>query len=139
MTSVKAVAGTGISYSFLRTLKATELTALIESGFAAFDLPISHGFVAPKINRSVDLYRIFYTIDINHPQFTEPQPQVLSGLLMIPGLLAEDTQEERTLPLAIYNHGTLFNRQLPPSKVVFEEDQEWAIGSYETLMGTSKN
>jgi hypothetical protein len=41
---------------------------------------------------------------------------------MIPGLLAEDTQEERTLPLAIYNHGTLFNRQLPPSKVVFEED-----------------
>ena len=134
MTSVKAVAGTGISYSFLRTLKATELTALIESGFAAFDLPISQGFVAPKINRSVDLYRIFYTIDINHSQFTEPQPQVLSGLLMIPGLLAEDTQEERTLPLAIYNHGTLFNRQLPPSKVVFEEDQEWAIGSYETLI-----
>lgn len=137
MTSIKAVAGTGISYSLLGTLQATELTALIESQFTAFDAPIPQGFVAPKINRYVDLYRIFYTIDINHPQFTEPQPQVLTGLLMIPGLLAEDTQEERTLPLAIYNHGTLFNRQLPPSEVVFKKDQKdpnWAIGSYETLI-----
>lgn len=126
------IAEPGTSYELIGTLSAQELTALIAEKFPYFNAPIPQTLAAPTVNRGVTLYRVCYTIEVDNPDY--PSQQIVSGLLMVPEPSeGEESPSER--PLAIYNHGTLFNRVQTASKVVFRDEKgDWAVGSFETLL-----
>ena len=132
------LAANGVTYTPIGTLSGAELTDLFASQLPAYidrdpetNLKL---LTPPTLTRGVSLYRVCYTIEIEHP--TLPSQQVVSGLLMVPDPLPEGNPADGTTPLAIYNHGTLFNAQQAASNVVFKEDKEgdtWQVGSAETL------
>ncbi|MEB3275487.1 MAG: hypothetical protein VKM92_00845 [Cyanobacteriota bacterium] len=132
MNTIEGLAASDISYSYIGSLSAEEVTNLLNSDLWAFDLPNPQHLKLPQLSRGVTLYRIIYKLDID--QLQGNAPQVLSGLLAVPELLSEESQAERVLPLAIYNHGTLFNRLRTPSQVVVNNNGKWETKSYETLI-----
>jgi pimeloyl-ACP methyl ester carboxylesterase len=126
------ITASGVSYEKIGTLSSSDLTSLFAEQFPAFNTPITQALIPPTLKRGASLYRVFYTIAITHPDLQSPQ--VVSGLLILPELLPKDSQNDAEIPLAIYNHGTLFGRQQSASDVLIKrEDGGWAVGSPETL------
>lgn len=126
------IAAPGISYELIGTLSAAELTELAVEQFPLFDFPIPQKLTPPELQRGAKIYRAIYTIEVERPGL--PSQQVVSGLVAIPD--DEPGSTPRTLPLAIYNHGTLFDRDEVPSRVVFKENgsETWQVGSGETFL-----
>ena len=126
------IAAPGISYELIGALTASELRALIAAGLPAFNAPKEQPLSLPVLSRGATLYRVYYSIDVN--QSGSPTRQDVSGLLMVPGAPSEVVKPVEEMPLAIYNHGTLFNRQQSASNVVYKKDGAWEVGSFETLL-----
>lgn len=127
------IAAPGVSYELIGTVPAYELTNLVSEQFSAFNTPVPQPLSPAAVRRGATLYRIYYTINVNHP--TLPTHQVVSGLLMVPEQApSESASPIRRLPLAIYNHGTLFNRRLAASEAVIKQADGWTVGSAETLL-----
>jgi pimeloyl-ACP methyl ester carboxylesterase len=129
------IAASGVSYQEIARLSAAELTQLFADSFPAFNTPDPQALFPPTLKRGVTLYQVNYTIDVDHPQFMGPE--VVSGLLVVPDGLVGASQQPCSVPLGIYNHGTLFSSDQCPSKVVSTSgegsDQKWKVGSAETL------
>jgi hypothetical protein len=125
------ISASGISYDLIGTLSGTELSALIAQEFPGFNTPNPQPLAVPTVSRGVTLYRVCYTIDVDNPNY--PFRQIVSGLLMVPEPQAQQEGAISELPLAIYNHGTLFGRDGSASNVVYKKDGAWEVGSAETL------
>ncbi len=122
----------GTSYELIGSLTAQELTTLIAEQLPYYNFPIPQTLATPTISSGATFYRVCYTIDVNNPNY--PRQQVVSGLLMVPDRV-EGQEMPGKMPLALYSHGTLFNRDSTSSNVVFREpDGGWAVGSFQTLL-----
>ncbi len=131
------IAAPGVSYQEIAKLSAAELTQLFAEQFPGFNTPNPQPLLPPSLKRGVTLYKINYTIAVDHPQLSGSQ--VVSGLLSVPDGLVQAGQPAVKLPLAVYNHGTLFSDEQSPTKVVSSSGagagagQKWNVGSSETL------
>lgn len=125
-----SIAAPGISYEKIATLTASELSALIAAGLPAFNTPEKQPLSLPELTRGATLYRVIYSTVVD--QSGKSGPQHVSGLLMVPEATSSAKAAEE-IPLLIYNHGTLFNREQSPTNVVYKKDGGWGVGSFETL------
>ncbi|MFN5116561.1 MAG: alpha/beta hydrolase family protein [Cyanobacteriota bacterium] len=129
------IAASGVSYQEIARLSAAELSQLLADKFPSFDTPKSQHLLPPTLKRDVILYKVNYTIDVSHLQFAGPR--VVSGLLVVPDGLVKGSQPAAPVPLAVYNHGTLFSGTQCPSNVVTSSgegpDRKWSVDSPETL------
>jgi hypothetical protein len=133
-----SIAASGISYDLIGTLSAAELNQLVANAFPFFNYPEQH-LLIPDVKRSATLYRVNYTIEVDHPGL--PSHQVVSGLIALPS--GESGDEPRALPLVSYQHGTVFDRNEVPSRVVEKMvdasgNPQWQVGSRETLINVAQ-
>lgn len=142
MQGTAIFAAPGVSFQKIEHFSATQLKELGErqilpgvNWFKAFDNNANGlgplDFTPPS--RGVTLYRMTYEIDTNKKNYGR---QTVSGLIAIPD--GDESGSPRKLPLAMYNHGTVFNRNEVPSNVLYSETDEngnkiWQIGSGETF------
>lgn len=128
--STSQLSSANVSYSHIAHLSADELNKLAESFFIGFNQPGNKLAYTPT-SRGVNLYRVYYVIDTD----LKNGPQAVSGLLAIPDGPETNPGVPRELPLAMYNHGTVFDRRAVPSEVVFKGDNgAWRVGSFETFL-----
>jgi hypothetical protein len=123
-----------VSHTFIGYFSANELNELASTSlFNSYKSTNSNLEFIPT-SRGVSLYRITYPINLLSGL------QMVSGLVVIPDELVNDppaTVEEqpRQLPLAMYNHGTVFSQDEVPSQVLFQDiNGKWRVGSGETLL-----
>ena len=128
--SLTQISSANVSYSHIAHLSADELNQLAESFFIGFNQPGNKLDYTPT-TRGVTLYRICYVIETD----ARNGPQAVSGLLAIPDDPATPSDAPRELPLAMYNHGTVFDRRAVPSEVVLKDSNgAWQVGSFETFL-----
>ena len=128
--SLTQISAANVSYSHIAHFSADELNKLAESFFPAFNQPAQKlGYTPTK--RGVTLYRVCYVIDTD----ARNGAQTVSGLLAIPDAPATPSDATRELPLAMYNHGTVFDQRAVPSEVVRRDSNGlWQVGSFETFL-----
>lgn len=128
--SLTQLSSANVSYSRIAQLSADELNQLAESFFIGFNQPGNKLDYTPT-SRGVTLYRVCYVIETD----AKNGPQTVSGLLAIPDNPATPSTAPRELPLAMYNHGTVFDRRAVPSEVVLKDSNgAWQVGSFETFL-----
>ena len=123
-----------VSHTFIGYFSANELNELAgPSLFNSYKSTNSNLEFIPT-SRGVSLYRITYPINLLSGL------QMVSGLVVIPDELVNDPAatlegQPRQLPLAMYNHGTVFSQNEVPSQVLFQDiNDKWRVGSGETLL-----